>query len=377
MPEKDHQGSELKLDKTVSKGLILPLLTGALIIFLIESIIIFTLSTVSPNTLYREALYDSILLILLAFPLLYFFILKPYISHSKNAEKRVRENEEKYRSLVESTEDSIYLVDKECRYLYINKNHIKRMRILGTQYIGQKYEEFHSPEESEWFSESIDIVIKTGSSMRNEYKSPKDDRYYLQTLSPVKDTEGKVVAVTIISKDITERKMMEKKLHTQALTDELTDLYNRRGFFTLAEQYLKIIKRQGKVVFLLYTDLDNLKEINDELGHKEGDQALVDFANILRENYRESDIIARIGGDEFVVIPVGTEGDCIDIITKRLEEKLEVYNKQVKRSYKLSASSGIATFDPKNPCSLEELLTRGDELMYSDKNKKKKIFTEK
>jgi diguanylate cyclase (GGDEF)-like protein/PAS domain S-box-containing protein len=288
----------------------------------------------------------------------------------------LRENEEKYRSLVESTDDSIYLVDKGCRYLYINKNHIKRMGISGTQYIGQKYDEFHLPEESEWFSESINMVIKTGSSMRNEYKSPKDNRYYLQTLSPVKDTDGNIAAVTIISKDITERKIVEKKLHTQAFTDELTGLYNRRGFFTLAEQYLKIIKRQGKVVFLLYTDLDNLKEINDEQGHKEGDQALVDFANILKENYRESDIIARIGGDEFVVIPVGTEGDCVDIITKRLNKKLEAFNAKGEQYYKLSASAGIASFDPENPCSLDELLAKGDQLMYENKNRKK-VSTEK
>ncbi|TNF54903.1 GGDEF domain-containing protein [bacterium] len=362
--------------KTVSKGLILPLLTGALIIFFTESIIMFTLSAISPSSLYHEALYDSLLLILLSFPLLYFFILKPYVIHSKNAEKRLRENEEKYRSLVESTDDSIYLVDMECRYLYINMNHIKRMGLSGTQYIGRKYGDFHSSKESEWFSESIDIVNKTGASMRNEYKSPKDEKYYLQTLSPVKDTEGKVVAVTIISKDITERKMVEKKLHTQALTDELTGLYNRRGFFTLAEQYLKIIKRQGNVVLLLYADLDNLKDINDERGHNEGDQALVEFANILKENYRESDIIARIGGDEFVVISVGTEGDCVDTITKRLDKKLEAFNEKGEQSYKLSASVGIASFDPENPCSLDELLAKGDKLMYDNKNKKK-VFTEK
>jgi hypothetical protein len=98
MKGKNHR--DVEQDKTVSKRLILPLVTGALIIFFTESIIMFTLSAISPHSLYQEALYDSLLLILLAFPLLYFFILKPYVIHSKNAERRLRENEEKYRSLV-------------------------------------------------------------------------------------------------------------------------------------------------------------------------------------------------------------------------------------------------------------------------------------
>jgi diguanylate cyclase (GGDEF)-like protein len=157
---------------------------------------------------------------------------------------------------------------------------------------------------------------------------------------------------------------MQEKIREMAITDELTGLYNRRGFFNLVEKLLQLCKRQKKGIFMLYTDLDNLKEINDTFGHKEGDKALTDITNILRKNYRESDIIARIGGDEFVVIPVANTGDNIEIITSRLQKSLEIHNAERDRSYKLSLSFGIAYYDPENPCSIDELLVQGDKLMY-------------
>jgi diguanylate cyclase (GGDEF)-like protein len=123
---------------------------------------------------------------------------------------------------------------------------------------------------------------------------------------------------------------------------------------------------------MLYADVDNLKEINDIFGHKEGDMALIDVANILRKNYREADIIARIGGDEFVVIPVETTGDNIDIISSRLQKSLKIHNAEKNHKYKLSISVGIAYYSPENPCSVDELLVRADKSMYEQKMHKKK-----
>jgi diguanylate cyclase (GGDEF)-like protein len=154
---------------------------------------------------------------------------------------------------------------------------------------------------------------------------------------------------------------LQEKVRTMAVTDELTGLYNRRGFFSLAEKLLQLCKREKKGIFMLYTDLDGLKKINDTFGHKEGDMALIDIANILRNNYRESDIIARISGDEFVVIPIGTT-----------EDSTKFHNSEINRSYKLSLSFGIAYYDPENPCSIDELLVQGDKLMYEQKRHKQK-----
>jgi diguanylate cyclase (GGDEF)-like protein len=184
--------------------------------------------------------------------------------------------------------------------------------------------------------------------------------------------EEKVLAVTVVSKDITEYKEMEEALRALSITDELTGLYNRRGFFTLTEQFLKLARRQKKGIFILYADVDNLKEINDSFGHKEGDMALIETADILKKNYRESDIIARIGGDEFVIIPIGTAKDNIDIITTRFEKCIEIYNSKSNREYKLSLSYGLAYYDPANPCSIDELLSQADKTMYEHKKYKKK-----
>ena len=164
---------------------------------------------------------------------------------------------------------------------------------------------------------------------------------------------------------------MQEEMRSLLLRDELTGLYNRRGFFTLVEYLLKMAKRQDRGMFMLYADLDNLKQINDAYGHQEGDLALIESANLLRKNYRESDIIARIGGDEFVVISAGTPGDCIDTILKRLQQALEAYNaKRNRRPYALSISAGIAYYDPENPCSIDELLAQGDRSMYRHKKHK-------
>jgi diguanylate cyclase (GGDEF)-like protein/PAS domain S-box-containing protein len=288
----------------------------------------------------------------------------------KKAEEAFQESEEKYRSLVESTEDSIYLVDRNYNYLFMNKKHISRLGLSDYEYLGRPFSDFHSPDEIEWFIEKAKIVLNTGNSVIHEHKNLRDGRYFLLTLSPVKKEE-RVIAVTVVSKDITEYKDMEEDLRALSLTDELTGLYNRRGFFTLTDQLLKLARRQKKGIFMLYADIDNLKKINDTFGHKEGDIALIETADILKKNYRESDIIARIGGDEFVIIPIGTTGDNIDIITSRFEKSIEIYNSKSKREYNLSLSYGLAYYDPENPCSIDELLTQADKIMYEHKRHKK------
>ena len=163
----------------------------------------------------------------------------------------------------------------------------------------------------------------------------------------------------------------EEALLVLSLIDELTGLYNRRRFFVLTDQYLKLSVRTKKRLLLLFIDMDNLKWINDHHGHNEGDQALIDLANILKKTFRESDIIARIGGDEFVVLSESTDENG-EIVLTRLYENIKDHNAKGSRCYTLSISVGTTQFDPKYPISIDELLSKADALMYAQKRKKLK-----
>jgi len=176
--------------------------------------------------------------------------------------------------------------------------------------------------------------------------------------------------IMVHTEDITERKEAEEALKTLSLKDDLTGLYNRRGFFTLAEQSLKTAQRMGTEMVLIFGDLDNLKGINDTFGHKEGDRALVDTSKILKKTFRESDIIARIGGDEFVILAMNSVETTAEKLINRFEQVLNDYPLQTKRPYTLSLSLGLAFFDPKNPCSIDVLITQADKIMYENKQKK-------
>jgi diguanylate cyclase (GGDEF)-like protein/PAS domain S-box-containing protein len=179
--------------------------------------------------------------------------------------------------------------------------------------------------------------------------------------------EDEVIGVVAVYTDITERVRMEETLRALALVDDLTGLYNRRGFFTLAEQQLKASERAQRKMALLFADFDGLKQINDAFGHLAGDRALIETANVLKETFRESDIIARIGGDEFVVLATETNGSPTEVLTARLQENLEARNTRRDRDYKLSLSLGLARYNPECPCSIDDLLIQADRAMYERK----------
>jgi diguanylate cyclase (GGDEF)-like protein/PAS domain S-box-containing protein len=183
------------------------------------------------------------------------------------------------------------------------------------------------------------------------------------------------VYFTGIIRDITKRRKLEDRLRASSLTDELTGLLNRRGFITLSEKQLQISKRYRKHFSILFLDLNDMKTINDAFGHKTGDLALTDAANILKKTFRSSDIIARIGGDEFTVLMVESQNpDIQKHAVENILRNVRIHNNKMKRSYRLSFSIGIASFDPENPCSIDDLLVRADTLMYE--NKKHKFKTE-
>jgi diguanylate cyclase (GGDEF)-like protein len=171
-----------------------------------------------------------------------------------------------------------------------------------------------------------------------------------------------------------ERHQLQMALCAMSLVDDLTALYNRRGFLTLARQQLRMADRMGRRVCLLFVDLDGLKWINDTHGHLVGDQALIDTGDLLRETFRDSDIIARFGGDEFVVLALENQDSSIETWMRRLRDRLDEINALPGRRCPLSVSTGVSYYEPAFPTPLEELLARADNLMYAEKNRKRQAL---
>jgi diguanylate cyclase (GGDEF)-like protein len=176
-----------------------------------------------------------------------------------------------------------------------------------------------------------------------------------------------IVGYIVIDLVVTQRKEKEDELATLLITDELTQLHNRRGFYLLADQLVKMADREKTPVDIMYLDLDRLKWINDTYGHEEGDKVLVSVAAILKKMFRNSDIIARMGGDEFVVMPVGMSGSGTNVIRERVEKAFQKHNEKHGAAYTISVSMGFSRYDPASPCSLDELLKQADESMYKEK----------
>jgi diguanylate cyclase (GGDEF)-like protein len=159
---------------------------------------------------------------------------------------------------------------------------------------------------------------------------------------------------------------LQAELGNLALKDDLTGLYNRRGFHALAERQLKLGHRSGRDMLLFFIDLDGLKRINDSFGHAEGDQALQHAAEVLRKTFRDSDIIARLGGDEFAVLAIEAKDRSETTIMSRLRKYLKALNSGA-AEYAISLSVGLARFDHANPSSIRQLLLRADQAMYAQK----------
>jgi diguanylate cyclase (GGDEF)-like protein len=160
--------------------------------------------------------------------------------------------------------------------------------------------------------------------------------------------------------------LLDREIRSLAVTDELTALYNRRGFLASAMHQLKLAHRHSQDVILLFFDMDNLKGINDAFGHREGDLAIIRVADALEETFRDSDILARLGGDEFAVLASEASISNREAIVARLDRSLEKANAEESR-YKLSLSIGIARFDSDTTGSLGELMARADQDMYANK----------
>ena len=310
----------------------------------------------------------------------------------RQARMKLEQSEQRLAQIIEGTTVPTFVIDADHRVTHWNRacenlTAIPGREIIGTQnqwtafyahnrltladlVVNQAAEEILTThyEGKQRPSELIDGAYEVETFFPD--LMPKGRWLYI-TASPIRDVEGRITGAIETLQDMTERKEMEDEVRLMAVTDHLTGLYNRRGFVTLAEQQLRLSARSRKSAIIYSADLDGMKQINDTWGHDEGDRALINTASILRETFRTSDILARIGGDEFAVFSI----DAMDVVPQSLVRRLEIslheFNKLKDHPYCLSISIGMVAYDPENPCSLDDLMCRADEEMYARKDQKR------
>jgi diguanylate cyclase (GGDEF)-like protein/PAS domain S-box-containing protein len=296
------------------------------------------------------------------------------ITERKRAEEALHESEVKFRSLTETAQDAIVTINMNGIITYANP--AAKELATGMAVVGMALKDFLPPDSAEHHL-GILKLITSGFSETLSYESkimrPQDDcPLYFDVKSSTLLNRGEPSGVLFVARDATERKRTEAEIRMMAIIDTLTGLYNRRGFIALAEQQMKTAVRIDKKLLLFFIDLDGLKFINDTWGHEEGDRALKRTSIILKNTFRESDVISRLGGDEFAAL-VTDSAELPEVILKRLQSRTDDENAASDLPYQISMSIGVADYDPSVPCSIHELMSLADQLMYNQKKGKKQM----
>lgn len=186
------------------------------------------------------------------------------------------------------------------------------------------------------------------------------------------EMDGQIRIVTM-GVDITQRKKEEDRLRSLTIVDDLTGLLNRRGFYASAQRYRTLVGTRNPPLILIYADLDNLKYVNDRCGHRVGDQALIETAGMIKSCFRGSDVIGRMGGDEFAILFANADGaKAGQRALDRLRKLIEVSNHR-RRNLLLSLSTGLVVFRSRELVQIDDWICLADLRMYQEKRAKKKM----
>ncbi len=293
-----------------------------------------------------------------------------------------KENKDRYRTILEQIQEGYYEVDLAGNYTFFTAPHARILGYSEAELKGMNYRRYMDKENAKKVFRVYNEVYRTGISTKHvEWELIKKDgsRIYVETsVSLMRDPSGKPVGFRGVIHDVTIRRQMEEEIKRLSITDPLTGLYNRRGFLTFAEQHLKVSERIKRGSILLFADLDDLKIINDTKGHRKGDEALIEAAAIFKEVFRESDVIARMGGDEFAILALDTSlvpREAPGILTERLQQCIALHNARQDRDYTISMSIGVVFHDLNTPCFIDDLMSRADALMYEQKKRKREYHS--
>lgn len=286
--------------------------------------------------------------------------LEDQLGSHKEKLNQLLSNEERYKVLLDGSSDPIFIFSSEGEYLYANQAFAESIGRPLDDIIHHTIWNIYPQDEAERRFTEIKTVFASGVSKSVEVrtKNRDQDRFYTTTAKPILDPKGAVERVICISKEITERKILEKELIRLSNFDTLTGLYNRHYFEIELEQ-----AQISKVfpVSIIVADLEKLKSINDQFGNAAGDIVLQKTAMVIQDSIRANDIAARIGGDEFAVLLVGTSEEAVTEIVKRLKSKIHSLDDPA-----LQLSIGFATGEAGS--NLVDVFHLADERMYQSKS---------
>ncbi len=268
------------------------------------------------------------------------------------------------RNILENITNLVWVMDKNGVITYVN-NACKQFWGENAKLEGKNIRELLDEHRAQKIIEIKNHVLQTGEKTKVEldFKSLEDDVIWMSiAISPVLDRDQKVIETIFTANDITERIQNEEKLKHVSMHDPLTGLYNRLYF---EEEVRRLDSERHYPIGIISCDVDGLKLINDFLGHEKGDDVLKKTAQILRKPFRSSDVISRVGGDEFAVILPSTDNKTAESICKRLYDAIEEFNNS-SGELPVSLSVGCATGDDTSQ-GIMDIYREADHNMYSEK----------
>ena len=257
----------------------------------------------------------------------------------------------------------IFIYDVDLRYVMaVGDDILGSVDLIPADVIGQPVDQVPFPGPAESLERHFKAALK-GEVI--DFEVTREGRSFALRFAPIRSESGRVQAGLMTCHDVTETVRAREAMRALSLTDELTGIYNRRGFAVLADQQLKVLDRSSSGALLFFVDLNDLKIINDGVGHDAGDDALRATSALLTSTFRDSDIIARYGGDEFVVFTTDVGKDMDPVFRQRLKEAVGEFNRTSR--FKLSLSVGSSYYDPEDPETLDHLISEADKNMYGRK----------
>ena len=256
------------------------------------------------------------------------------------------------RAVVDSTVDGIVAIDAGGRVCFVNPAAVRLLDLPVEEVLGAV---FPFPQHAGAITE-VSVDRRDGTSSTLELRT-----------SAV-EADGEMLRVTDI-RDVTDIVRLRSELEELSRTDDLTGLYNRRGFVWMAERYLRLADRSRCGVLVLFLDVDSLKQINDEHGHAAGDDALLRVATAICATMRSTDVLARVGGDEFAVASLNVSAGEVGAIRARVADALHVLCTDHETPCHVTVSMGAALYEPGSAKTVADLLAEADAGMYAEKHR--------